>query len=308
MTSLRFSCPSVVANRGEPLPRKMAEIKALARLVVPEGADRIAPPVIAEGGDAGAWADFFRFQSRLEEIMTAPGTSVAHRVIRALNWLDLIDKAGTADLKGSTLDEVLEALSKSAGRNTPRDLGSVEPPGGASRSPFRLLLLQYARKDTGAHLQKIWPYRWKLLKSAIRFTVGAGEIPVLQEGFKPARFAELEKPFGGVPDLGEEMLARYFRVKIEGIHFCGPAYYNLPFIEGFRHLALLFAATLWLARWRAAGENRAALTFEDVAFAIATADHPHGYAPAFGSANFRRRARLLAKAGEIQRLVAWYAR
>ncbi len=307
VTSLRFSCPSVVANLGTPLARNGAAIKALARLVVPEGAERIGAPRIS-GEPAPSWPDFFRFQRKLEAIMTDPGLTVARRVLVALHWLDLIEKAGTAGLAGPALDEVLEALAKSARREVPPDPGAVAPPGGGGRSPFRLLLLQYARKDTGAHLQKIWAYRWALFKAALRFTLGSGKIPALQDGFKPVPFSSLEKPFGGIPAESEAMLARYFQVKIQGIHFCGPAYYQIPFIEGFRHLALLFAATLWLARWHAAGEGRSTLTAADFAKAIAVADHPHGYAPAFGSANFRRRARLLAGAGDIPKLVAWYAR
>jgi lysine-N-methylase len=127
-------------------------------------------------------------------------------------------------------------------------------------------------------------------------------------GFEPVPFAALEKPFGGIPPGSEEVLARYFCVKINGIHYCGPAYYQIPFVEGFRHLALLFAATLWLARWRAAGEGREKLVPEDIATALSVADHHHGYSPAFGSANFRRRIRMLVKSGDIPRLVAWYAR
>jgi lysine-N-methylase len=118
----------------------------------------------------------------------------------------------------------------------------------------------------------------------------------------------LEKPFGGLPPAGEEILTRYIRVKILGIHHCGPAYYNIPFVEGFRHLALLIAATLWMARWLAAGVGRNQLTPDDIAKALAVTDHHHGYSPAFGSANFRRRVRMLTKTGDIPRFIALYAR
>src|SRR5205085_48930 len=45
--SLRFSCPSVVANRGATLESQKRDLKALERLVVPEGAERMPPPEIS---------------------------------------------------------------------------------------------------------------------------------------------------------------------------------------------------------------------------------------------------------------------
>ena len=307
LVSLRFSCPSVVANRGVALARQTKELERLARLVVPTGTESIAAPRINEEVQP-TWPDFFRFNSTLAAILREENCPVQNRVLRALKWIELIEKAGSAVLSGPSLDEVLEALSKSAQAQIPRDLKFVPEPGGASRAPFRLLLLQYARRDTGSHLQRIWRYRWKLFQAALRFTSGSGEIPPLQEGFRSVPFAALEAAFDGIPPGGQELFTRYFRVKIEGLHYCGPAYYQIPLMEGFRHLALLFAATLWLARWLAVGAGRSHLTLEDIARALAVADHHHGYSPAFGSANFRRRARMLAKTEDISRFVAWYSR
>jgi lysine-N-methylase len=305
--SLRFSCPSVVANRGTPLARQMTAIAALAARVAPAGADRIPAPLVAEA-PGPTWPDFFRFLRRLDLIVAQTGAPVARRILVVLKWLDLIESAGTAALSGPDLDEVLAALAASASADLTTGPDAATKPGAASLGPFRLLLLQYARKDTGGHLQRIWSYRWKLLRAALRFALGSGRATPMQDGFKPVAFADLEKSFGGIPPESEETLVRFFRVKIQGIHFCGPAYYQIPFIEGFRHLALLFAATLWMARWLAAGEGRTTLAPEDIAKALAVADHPHGYSPAFGSANFRRRARMLAKTGDIARLIAWYSR
>jgi lysine-N-methylase len=97
-------------------------------------------------------------------------------------------------------------------------------------------------------------------------------------------------------------------VKIQGIHFCGPAYYGVPFIEGFRSLALIYPATLWLARWLAASDRRTTLCDDDVARALAIADHHHGYSPIFGSLSFRSRVRTLQKLGDIEKLIYWYSR
>jgi len=153
-----------------------------------------------------------------------------------------------------------------------------------------------------------WRARWKLLTAAIRFARGKGLAPALQRDLREVPFRVLEEPFGGIPSDAEEILTRYLRVKIQGIHFCGPAFYNVPFVEGFQSLSLIVAAIFWLARWRAAGDGRRTLKTEDIGRAMSIADHHHGYSPIFGRGTFRRRVRLLAATDEIRTLCAWYSR
>ncbi len=130
----------------------------------------------------------------------------------------------------------------------------------------------------------------------------------MQDCFRAVPFDVLEHPFGGLPDGADELFTRYFRVKIQGLNFCGRGYYRVPLVEGFRSLALIFPSILWLARWLAAGDGRTSLCIDDVARAMAIADHHHGFSPAFGQRSFRGRVRLLARMGEIDRLCVWYSR
>ena len=60
-------------------------------------------------------------------------------------------------------------------------------------------------------------------------------------------FERLEAPFGPITSDAEAILTRYFRVKTQGIHFCGLAYYRVPFVEGFYSLALVLPVVLWQA-------------------------------------------------------------
>jgi lysine-N-methylase len=113
VVSLRFSCPSVVANRGTSLSRQISTIAALAGRVVPAGAEKIPAPLIDQA-PGPSWPDFFRFLRRLDQIMAQPGAPVARRVLIALKWLELIEEAGTATLAGPDLDDVLAALAVSA--------------------------------------------------------------------------------------------------------------------------------------------------------------------------------------------------
>jgi len=97
-------------------------------------------------------------------------------------------------------------------------------------------------------------------------------------------------------------------VKLQGIHFCGAAYYDAPLVEGFQSLVLILPVVLWIARWLATSAGRKTLEADDVARALAIADHHHGYSPLFGQRSSRGRVRLLARLDDIARLAAWYGR
>ena len=102
------------------------------------------------------------------------------------------------------------------------------------------------------------------------------------------------------------MLTRYFRVKIQGLHFCGRAYYGVPVVEGIYSLALVFPVIMWIARWRAASAGREEITHQDVLSALTLVDHQHGYSDAFGTWGSRRRVQTLAHMGDLTKLIVWY--
>jgi lysine-N-methylase len=117
------------------------------------------------------------------------------------------------------------------------------------------------------------------------------------------KFADIEKDFGALSPAAEALLTRYFRVKVQSLHFCGKAFFDRPLIEGFRNLVLLYPIILWLARWLAVSDGRAALTEADVLRAISMVDHHYSYTPYLAW-----RTRLLQQRGDIVKLCAWYAR
>jgi len=308
--SLRFSCPSVVANRGKPLTEKRSELKEIERLVVPEGADRTPPPRISHDQEL-AWPDFLRFIDALDATLDQPGVPLVRKLLQALFWIRLVGQSRFEKIQGGRITEFLELVTGAAVAEipeSPEDIAAWGAPSPLARSQFRLLVAQYARKDTAVEVRQGWRGRLRLLKAALRFAKGQGTIPRLQEQFAEIPFAAIETPFGPWPAEVEEILTRYFRVKVQGLHFCGRAYYDIPLVEGFQSLALMLPATFWIARWLAAGEGRSSLSTEDVSRALAIADHHHGYSPIFGQWSFRRRVRTLASTGDLEKLCAWYAR
>ena len=61
--SLRFSCPSVVRNLGEPVSKQGRALKAMTRDAVPEEAGRIPPPVV-HSGQRMSWSTFTAWYAR----------------------------------------------------------------------------------------------------------------------------------------------------------------------------------------------------------------------------------------------------
>ena len=305
--SLRFSCPSVAANRGTSLVAQQHELKVLERLVVPDGSERIPPPQVSSGQTLD-WHDTLKIVRRLDELIANGPGDMPLRLVRCLKFVDLVGQSRFEKIKGPRLDDFLVIISEAAAAETTDGPASISEPSRAGRMQFRLLCAQYARRDTYGDLQSGWRNRWRLFRTALRFTRGTGIVPRVQAEFAEVPFSDLERSFGPLPAESEEMLIRYLRVKLQGLHFCGPAYYNVPLVEGFQSLALVVPVVLWLARWLAAGQGRVRLETDDVSKALSIADHHHGYSPAFGQTGFRGRVRFLARLDDISKLTMWYSR
>lgn len=305
--SLRFSCPSVVANKGTPVSQRMKELRGMAGDVIPDAAQNGPAPWLT-ARDRLEWSNLMPFVEALDHTLADPGSPISVKIARALTWTTLVGQSSFEKLQGSRIREFIGLLMEASRVEVPSVPDQIEEPSPLSKLYFRTLVAQYARKDTVADLSSGLLGRWRLLRAIVKFTRGIGDIPPLQEGFKPVPFDDLEGSFGPLEPAAVEIFTRYFRVKIQGMHFCGPAYYDVPFVEGFHSLALMLPVTLWIARWLAAGEQRKNLTLEDISKALTVADHHHGYSPALGQPAARSRVRALAESGDLSRLCFWYAR
>ena len=305
--SLRFSCPSVVANRGTAVTRRLKELRGMAGEVIPAGAENSVPPFLTRR-DRVDWTDFRSFAEALDHTFADPTSPLVVKTIRALTWTTLVGQSSFEKLRGPRIRELIALLMEAARIETPSLPAQINEPSRLGRLYFRTLVAQYARKDTVADLSSGVLGRLRLFQAILKFTRGKGDIPPLQAGLKAVPFSSLEASFGPIDPESEAILTRYFRVKIQGLHFCGPAYYDVPFAEGFHSLALMLPVTLWLARWLAVGDGRNVVTVDDVSKGLAMADHHHGYSAALGQYASRSRVRWLAETGDLSRLCLWYSR
>lgn len=304
--SLRFSCPSVVANLGKRVDQQSGEIKKIADQVLPQRYKPPAAPSLTAKESLG-WPDTLKMVAALNGFFKARDCRFLVQLMRAISWMELIEQSKFETIQGERLDEFLELIGQAVEQELPADLEMERTaPSRLGGIQFRLLVAQYARKDTFAAESRGMGRRFSLFISALKFAFAQGTIPRLQDRFSAVPFGVLEESFGPLPPESEELFSRYYRVKIEGLHFLGAAYYNIPFVEGFYHLALMFPSILWLARWLAAGAGRSEIIADDIAEAMSIADHHHGYSPVFGLPHFRSRVRNLARSQDIKKLISWY--
>lgn len=325
--SLRFSCPSVVRNVGQAVTAQQQELNKLAQSVVAGKKTKTPAPDIHVNSEHGIqqvpWIDFHQFLKALDEEVSDGSVNFAVRLMRILSWLDLVQQSQFQTIRGSKLTEFLSLVTNASRTAQPDNDLPEHRPSKLGRTLFRLLTAQLARHDTEAHRQAGLGYRFRLGMMAVKFASGIGTIPILEgsssvatafgnpfaESKNPAaKFAELERPFEGRTSEIDELFERYFRVKIQGIHFCGPGHYDVSFVQGFYNLALMYPATLWLARWRAAASGADQLNLEDVQAALATADHNFGYSPALAMKSSQTRIEQLVKMQQLTALVEWYSR
>ncbi len=300
--SLRFSCPSVVKNLGKPCTQNGKEIKTIASLVVPEGTERMTAPKLNSLTQAD-WDDVLRVSSIFLEFITDTETPLIERLYRTLEMLVYFDRADLRSFSGKRLEEVIDVLAEAA---SVESLPSPAPLNRLEGSHFRLLVGQYALKDTVADLQAGFWSRIQRIRSAMKMASGKGMTPKLHGPLKDVPFELIERPFGPLPAETDELLTRYLQVKIEGLHFCGRAYYDVPVAEGLKSLLLVVPSVFWIARWIAVGAGRSSLVIDDIRTALAFADHHHGYSEIFGSPSFRNRVRFLSEKGGLAKLLLLY--
>jgi lysine-N-methylase len=305
--SLRFSCPSVVANLGRPLKDNKSELNKIAAFVVPDYAGELGPPRI-NAREKVDWADFRQFIAALDRTLSAPDFAMNAKLCQALSWLKLVETARFEKVQGARLKEFLELIILATQAETVASLTEECPPpvSKSGRLHFRMLVAQYARKDTATEVKAGWKGRIRLLKAALRFAKGKGNVPSLQSAFREVPFEAIENMPRQLPAGAEEIFTRYFRVKVQGLHFCGRAYYDFPLVAGFQSLALMYPVVIWLARWLAVGAGRGQITLEEISQALAIADHHHGYSPALGNRTARGRIRQLGQLDDISKHCRWY--
>jgi lysine-N-methylase len=301
---LRYACPAA-AGTGRPLAAHAAELREYAGLVeadIGKPQPGAAPPEL-QPGQGVPWADLERFTDHLLTILDDP-RPLEFRLRLVLAVAALCKGAAFEKVSGRRLTEFLQLVTCGIADELPPTPAEVPAPGWVGRMVFRQTCALYARADGGPHPGVASRGRWTRIRSAYRFAVGTGDIPRLH-GLMPATtFEAAEQPVGPLPEA-DDLLARYYRVKLQSMQFVGPTHFGRRYWAGLDALVLTFPVIRWLGRVFATPDRDPAAA---VRLALQVADANFGFNPLLAAPRQEWAVRTLADRGEIARLAAWYAR
>lgn len=302
---LRYACPSVTRDQGSPVDTHLPELREYAQLLEAREAVNgdLAEPPRLQSGQTVAWEDLILFMRAIRGIIHDTTHPIERRIRHALHLIRTCRSAKFDKVRGKRLNEFLKLITPETGREVEYSPEEVPPPTWVGRMLFRPTVALYARKDTGRH-RGISKYgRLALLWSAWRFAQGVGKVPRVHALIPEVRFEQIEEPCGPLTSEMQEMLRRYYEVKLESMQFCGVTNFRFDFWDGLDSLFLTYPAILWLARALVD-----CLRSEALMRAIRIVDDNFGFNPLLGSRRQLWTTRILASRGEISRLVAWYSR
>jgi lysine-N-methylase len=305
---LRFACPSAAKNLGRPLAEQTTDARMYAGLLEQDTnytpAD--SPPPELQPGQPVSWPDLLRFAKAFSEVLAEPGTPIDYRLRKLIALAALCKQSRFDKVSGGRLKEFLEVVSAAIGDEVPASAAAVPPPGWVGRMIFRQVAAVYTRRDTGVHIGVARRGRWTRIRAAWRFARGRGPVPRLHGLMPETTFAAAEQPAGPLSQEADELLTRYYRVKIESLQFCGPTNFRRRVWDGLDSLILTFPVILWLSRVLAANGERS--RDEAVTLAVQIVDDNFGFNTRLGDGKQIWATQALAARGELARLVAWYAR
>jgi lysine-N-methylase len=298
---LRFACPSAAASRGRPLAEHGRDLGHYAKAL--EKAGRSAPVPPLQAGQHVEWPDLLRFVNFLLNLLTDRRDRVHRRLRKCLAMARLCRPVRFDQVTGPQLSELLYVMGTGLDAEVPADAAALPPPTWVGRVLFRPTLGLYARQDRGPDRGLAARGRLALLAAGWRFARGRGPVPRVHGRLPETTFERLEEPLGPLPDDAEQVLERYYTFKVGSLQFFGPGYFHVPFWEGLEALALTYPAILWLVRAFADLPRTAA-----VEHAVGIVDNHFGYNRVLAGPHQRLALRILARRGELERLIAWYSR
>lgn len=312
---LRLACPSAAENKGRGLSAQLGDAREYANFFESTAASGAlqAPPPPLYGAQRVPWGDVGRIALAVSKLLADEADPFERRWRKVLFIINMLRKAtfdGGGDPKkavtGGKLSEMFGVLGLAADDEEPKTAAEVKRPGWAGRTVFRQLIAVFSRKDHGAEKGTAQRGPVRRFASAVKFAMGRGRVPRVHAVLTDkATFAAGEVPLGALSEGATSLLARWHRLKVESLQFCGAPNFGLSVWEGLESLALTFPAAMWLARVLVAG----GLTPDAaVTQAVRMVDDNFGFNPLLGSARQKFALRLLANRGDLSRLVAWYGR
>jgi lysine-N-methylase len=303
---LRYGCPSAAENKGRALPehaddlRRFADDLARRENLVPAADGALTRPPRLDDGTRLDWPDTLRLVDGMVKLLREGRDPFERRVRRCLHVVEQMRQAKLQAVRGARLGELFDLLGHAAEQEVPASPMLLPPPNWIGRVLFRQAAALYTRMDHGPNRRLVPGGRLALLDAAWRFARGKGPVPRMHAKLPEATFEQAEQPRGSLPAEAEAVLERYYTIKVGSLQFCAQ---GLPLWEGLESLFVTLPVILWVARLY---EGRPAA--EAITQALVIVDYHVGFNRVLASARQRLSFRLLARTGQLARLIGWYSR
>lgn len=302
---MRYACPSAVIDEGRSIESHAQDLQRWSTEYEKQHGDDIAGlqnPKL-QSRQSVDWADIRRFAKTLYEMLEQNDVPLEQRMRRCLALSQICRKAKFDAIQGKRLSEFLKLIITAVDDDTPKDPAQVPLPSASGRLLFRQFAAMYSRKDRGEWQGLVRRGRWALFLSGLRFAQGSGQVPKTNALIGNVTFADVDNAHGQLTKEMDELLTKFYLVKVKSLQFFGPTNFRLTFWDGFDALALTMPLILWLTR-----AIRSESPLRDLQRAISIVDDHFGFNPILAKGRFRFALRMLSGQGDIAKFVAFYGR
>jgi hypothetical protein len=250
-----------------------------------------------------AWHHTLKVTDSLERMLRDERFPLVRRLVHGLSFCDHLEDCQLHRMSAKTFSEVIEMLETSAIQETSALFRSRRPPGRATGMLFRQTALEYCRLHPKFVIESSWGERIRLVRAAMRFARGRGQLPDMHACFPSTTFEALEQPRGPLPETVLQPLTSFFEANAVSKYYAMMARPGWSIVESYRALALAHPLALWMLRW--VGDDRTPQP-EDMIDIVRAIDRAQSY-PLLAGHRHRNRVKSLARRHELARLLAWYA-
>jgi lysine-N-methylase len=295
--TVRRSCPSAAAERGRPLSEHVGGLKRLlAARFGGVAAPRRAPPIVR--GVRRSWDEYHAVADALGRLMSDARWPLVRRVVHGLRFYALLEECQWKRVGADAVTELATMLERSAPADVGELFGERRPPSPRAARLFRRLAAHFVRCVPGGPRMRTWGDQWRASRLSARVASAGGALPAVHPKFPAARVEQLERPLGA---LGEDVLrplSRFFEAHALSQQYA-LAEPQAPLAASFYRLAFTYPVALWMLRWLAVDRPPTGDDMVEIVVALERGFVLSALGPAAG---------MLARSGELERMVAWYGR
>lgn len=300
--TIRRACPSSAADKGRSLREHLPFVKQFVQQGKLSTA-AIDPPYL-KSGETRDWKTITVLLKALAKMLRDDRYPPVRRLVHTLQFASLLEKAKTKGLDDRKLIELIETLTEVVPEESRPFFAERKEPSLYARVVFYSVGIEYARLHPQFRAMPTWSHRMQLANSAWSLMRGRGSLPNLSPAFPIAKLADLEQPLGQLqPDI-DFPLSRLIEVSSESHIYAIADRRGWSVLDSVRGLAATFPVGLWLLRWVSKERQP---TVEDMLQIVVALDRGQGFGSLTGPLH-RRRLKMMASQGELERLAVWYAR